>query len=487
MLIHSHLPLLLLPFVVRGPTAPRQAPGCVTQIEWAAEFASRNYAGYQDKVTPATRPAYQALLDSLREQATNIPNDAQCDPLLRRWVAFFRDRHLGFSRRSAAPVVGTPPTAAEPPNDVRARFANWERRAIDEAQVRSPLDQPTNRLDPIEGIWQSSDGAYRVAILRDSAAGREFAMTILRADSVYWMPGQLKAAFVRDGNGYTTRFFMRDHSEQAWSGRVERNVLRFSSGSMWIREWPARADDITPMERRMTLDGRFAAYDVAPGTVLVRIPTFNDPKGIDSLFNVEGERIRNADRLIIDVRGNGGGSDYNYRELTPLLYTGPVRLIGVDMLATEDNIASQFALGADTAYPEGQRRQILSAARAMEHHRGEWMRGDDGTRRGKALAKPRVVAILVDAGCASSCEQFLLEARQSAKVTLYGSNSGGVLDYGNVRGTQMPGSTLVLQRPITRTRRLPREPIDNIGIPPNVRIPEDIVLQVPWVLSQMKR
>jgi hypothetical protein len=46
-------------------------------------------------------------------------------------------------------------------------------------------------------------------------------------------------------------------------------------------------------------------------------------------------------------------------------------------------------------------------------------------------------------------------ARQSDKVTLFGTNSGGVLDYGNVRATQMPGATLVLHRPITRTRRLP--------------------------------
>ena len=114
------------------------------------------------------------------------------------------------------------------------------------------------------------------------------------------------------------------------------------------------------------------------------------------------------------------------------------------------------------------------------------MRGGDGTQRHRMLDRPRVVAILVDGGCASSCEQFLLMARQSRKVTIYGTNSGGVLDYGNVRSTQMPGSTLVLSRPIHRSRRLPNDPVDNIGIPPHVRIPDDVVLQVQWVLRTMK-
>jgi hypothetical protein len=325
-----------------------------------------------------------------------------------------------------------------------------------------------------------------VAIIRSSESGRDFVMTVLRADSVYWMPGQVKAAFTRTSDGaYGTRFYMRDHSEQTWTARVERNALRFSSGSIWMREWPARGDELTPLERR-TMEGRFAAYEVASATVLVRIPTFGDPRAIDSLFAAEGDRIRNADRLIIDVRGNGGGSDYNFRELTPLLYTDPIRLIGADILATDDNIASQHALAIDTTYPEGQRRQILSTARAMERSRGGWMRGNDGTQRLSAIDKPRVVAVLVDGGCASSCEQFLLMARQSRKVTIYGTNSGGVLDYGNVRSTQMPGSTLVLSRPIHRSRRLPNDPVDNIGIPPHVRIPDDVILQVQWVLRTMK-
>jgi C-terminal processing protease CtpA/Prc len=243
---------------------------------------------------------------------------------------------------------------------------------------------------------------------------------------------------------------------------------------------------MTPAERRSVAGGRLAAYEVAPGTVLVRVPSFNDPHGIDSVFAAEGDRIRNSDRLIIDVRGNGGGSDYNYREFVPLLYTNPMQMIGMDVLATEDNIASQVALATDTTFPAGQRAELRSLAERMRKHPG-WVQGSDGRHmEWRVLQKPRVVAVLVDQGCASSCEQFLLMARQSSKVTIYGDRSGGVLDYANVRSTTMPGGTLILARPITRSRRLPKEPIDNIGIAPDVRIPASVLLQVPWVLQHMK-
>jgi hypothetical protein len=83
---------------------------------------------------------------------------------------------------------------------------------------------------------------------------------------------------------------------------------------------------------------------------------------------------------------------------------------------------------------------------------------------------PSRVAILMDSECASTTEQFLLLARQSKKVTLFGQHSAGVLDYANVRLFTLPSGNCFLAIPTTRSRRLPKEPIDNIGIAPDVHI-----------------
>jgi C-terminal processing protease CtpA/Prc len=100
-------------------------------------------------------------------------------------------------------------------------------------------------------------------------------------------------------------------------------------------------------------------------------------------------------------------------------------------------------------------------------------------------ANPREVAIIQDRGCASSCEGFVLRARQSRKVTTYGTNTSGIHDYGNVRESKAPCGTLVLRHPTTRAGYMPEGAIDNVGIPPQVAIPATEVFPVDWVLRRM--
>lgn len=79
--------------------------------------------------------------------------------------------------------------------------------------------------------------------------------------------------------------------------------------------------------------------------------------------------------------------------------------------------------------------------------------------------------MLID-GAGSSGEQFILDARQSRKVTLMGQhNSAGVLDFSNVVSMPMPSGRLELSWPISRSLRLPEESVDLNGIAPHILIP----------------
>ena len=84
------------------------------------------------------------------------------------------------------------------------------------------------------------------------------------------------------------------------------------------------------------------------------------------------------------------------------------------------------------------------------------------------LRVAKQIAVLVDQRCASSCEQFLLYLRQGSAVTLIGSHSAGMLDYSNVAFFMLPSHDRVLALPTTRSKRLPKEPIDGIGVAPDV-------------------
>jgi hypothetical protein len=353
--------------------------------------------------------------------------------MLARWLAFFQDGHISFSRTAAAgPAAGDDDIA---PDEIRARYADRPQRELAEPQARARLDALGAARAPIEGIWEMSGGNYRGVVLRDDDAGTRFTMSILRADSVWWVPGQVKAIFTPAPDGrYTVRFFMRDHSEQAWTGRVAGSVLTLDRGSPWFREYPVLPGDVTREQYEATRNTRFAAREVEPGTVLLQLPTFGDTESMDRLMQAERERLRAAERLVIDLRGNGGGSDYNFRELIPLIYTDTIRIISIAALATEDNIRVNEELARDSTVPGPIRIQLANNAAQMRTALGGWYEFPDRTHVEAVVPDlPRRVDIVIDRGCASSCEQFLLAARQSRKVTIYGSRSAGVLDFGNVR------------------------------------------------------
>ena len=85
--------------------------------------------------------------------------------------------------------------------------------------------------------------------------------------------------------------------------------------------------------------------------------------------------------------------------------------------------------------------------------------------------RPSRIAILVDGRCASSCEEFLLIARQSFSVKLVGQPSFGSLDYSNLRPYDLPSGQRVLWYATSRSLRLPDYPVDLAGIPPDIYLP----------------
>jgi len=80
---------------------------------------------------------------------------------------------------------------------------------------------------------------------------------------------------------------------------------------------------------------------------------------------------------------------------------------------------------------------------------------------------PEKVAIIINKGNASTTEQFLLAARQSKKVKLYGMPTLGALDMSNLNTVISPNGKFILVYATSKSLRLPNFPIDEIGIKPD--------------------
>lgn len=151
-------------------------------------------------------------------------------------------------------------------------------------------------------------------------------------------------------------------------------------------------------------DPEFEARLLDGGVAYIRVPSWNDPSfekralaALDSFVTAPG--------LVVDVRGNGGGNTPS--AFISALMDRPWRWWAE---STPMRIAL-FAAGAEAGYGSSDFRRPHMAW-PSETSPGE------GRYRGP-------IAILVDEGCHSACEDFVQPFRDNDRATLVGSTTAG--------------------------------------------------------------
>jgi hypothetical protein len=252
-----------------------------------------------------------------------------------------------------------------------------------------------------------------------------------------------------------------------------------ADGHLFVRDLEQRGMRKRPASRRSEPE---VTFRLISGVAVLRIQTFEDADAVVDVVQQHRGELTSAERLIIDLRGNGGGSDAAFAHLVDFVYSGPYQTFGSDVLATEDNAAAWERLIPEL--PPSIRATwvplIENTVARMRAAPGRFVSLDDNrtVSQGRVLTRPAQVDLFYDRRCASSCEEFVLAARQSAKVTTFGTHSAGVIDYGNVRSTVLPTRRRSLFWPTSRSRRLPEQPIDGAGIPPEVRLDPERLSQL---------
>ena len=211
-------------------------------------------------------------------------------------------------------------------------------------------------------------------------------------------------------------------------------------------------------------------------TVLLRLSSFlwNEKKNIDSLLKAYRDQLKKLPNWIIDLRGNDGGTDYAFGGLIPYIYTSPIKIKPDEFLSSKENIKILTENLKDNELSQDGKDFITNLIKLMNQSPNKFVNpsGKDSfeIKLDTVYQYPTKVAILIDRNTASSAESFLLNAMQSAKVKVYGENSAGMLDYNNTQYFDIPCKDFNLVIPIGRSKRLPENPIDNIGLKPDIRI-----------------
>ncbi|MCX6242319.1 MAG: S41 family peptidase [Bacteroidetes bacterium] len=459
-----------------------QQSSCMTDFDFVVAKVKSDYPGYDVKIR-GEKVAELALFEqALRKKIVLYPDS--CGLYLDEYCRFFSDHHLKVRRNPG-------PDREWVQGDTSSYGKNI---AVDTNELFSG----TAGLKTIEGLWVSGWG--ELAVVKDQGSRNYLGISVSMA---HWKPGQVMFEFSPEGQSglnnnshpqaNDTAFNVIEHT--TWKGartsktraslHLNRHILEIHDQMFLVRKTSSARNDIALIRSYSPLypngGNIYFTYGIlSDSTFFIRANSFDGFKDqLEKTIRGHWNDIVSRPNLVIDIRGNGGGQDDEWQMLFSLIYTTPYFSKGVEWYACEDNIKAyedDIKNGTLRGGEEGLKWTNALLAEMKKNPGGyvvhPMMGKDEMVKEDTVYKYPRRVGIIINEGNGSSAEQFLLAAKTSNKVTLFGdTHTAGVLDYSNSIPIDLPSGKYYMRYPMTRSRRLPDNPIDNIGISPDVIIP----------------
>ncbi|AMP98874.1 hypothetical protein AY601_1968 [Pedobacter cryoconitis] len=451
--------LFLLPFFSNA-----QSCNCSDNFKSLIAKIKNNYVGYKDKVNASNQQRFDVFTDSLQEIAKSSEK-MKCFDICAEWLSFFKDQHIGLSF--------TPGKATK--EEVNDFFSTAEKTAWNEKTLDAYLLRNKGRLDGIEGYWNYAPDTYKIGIVKDSTPDSdEFVGFIVGTNVPAWKNQQVKLRIKKIKGNYQLIYFRGiDHGKKFPWLIVAKDSLELGYFGVWYKSkfFTNKYEPRTLVKK--SLSPSFKVLDKETDLLVIPSFAFKYKKEVDSILKKNKGLLQTSKHLIIDIRNNSGGLTSTFEQLLPYIYTNPIYTDGGVVWATPDNIKN----GYDTdisGFPEQTQKKFREETEKLKAHVGELypLYGADTIEFSHVLKNPQRVSVLMNRGSASAAEHFILRAEQSKKVTLFGQNSAGAIDYTEVVSGKISCSYFTVQYPAFRSDRIEKRPLNNIGITPGIVIPD---------------
>lgn len=441
---------------------------CSDEFKWLKTTFEQNDAGFNYAVSNKGEDLYAShntITANAVKQATDIE---QCHAVMRDWLSFFRSGHIGLSIHTS--------------NSAEQTYSS-EIHSFDLSAFKAHLKNKSE-VD-LEGIWRFS--SYTVALRKEGDVLKGY---ITESTNPDWKIGQVKLEIhSAEDSSMRAVFYMGDHSAYHIEHITELGKNAIMLGNNFIvmsRDMP-RQESQPEMKRYVRLlQAEHPSFErLSNNTVLLRIPSFNHgyKAQIDAVIKENQPLIHNTPNLIVDIRGNGGGSDASYASLLPILNTNPITTVGVTFLSTPLNNARMEGFKNHPHLNDDEKQWAKKGYDVLQQHIGEFVNLGDAISVETFDAVqpfPSNVAVLIDGNNGSTAEQFLLAAKQSKKVKLFGKTTAGVLDISNMYQTTSPSGHFTLHYGLSKSLRIPDMAIDGKGIQPDFYF-NDTVENHQWI------
>lgn len=196
-------------------------------------------------------------------------------------------------------------------------------------------------------------------------------------------------------------------------------------------------------------------------------------------FSASGAKLRGKEPIIVDIRGNPGGSDQwsvdfllGFAGAYPNPYAGCFDRRSAAAEALVRSSAAQMRAGDPGDY-EANLKYSLKRFAIPSAQGGRWGSGMEGETRG--TRRTGLVMAISDRGVASSGESLLGALRLLPATLQIGAPSTGCVNFGNVMSYALPKSGIVVRVPMSRM--LMRARIEEtVGYEPDIWAPADDAL-----------
>ncbi len=445
-----------------------QTCDCKSNFEWVKKTFEENDAGFHFVLDAKGKKAYDEHNQAFAQKVSNIADPLECTKMLYEWLTFFRPSHIGI-----IPIQNEQTAKTEAPAS-QAAPEKWETLKVNVPEFERYLNN--KKSTDYEGVWETSP--YKIGVKKVDNAYIGF---IIETTAEDWKPGQIK--FKIQGNKGV--FYLRDRTPENFAvvQPIGQSYLRL--GRFMLKRLIPQAETIPGVEahfKSLNADKPYADR-LNSTTYILRIPSFDgvEKKAIDSVILANKSDMLKTENLIIDVRNNGGGSDGSYKEIIPFLYTNPIRELGVEYYSTHFNNQRmmEFLKNPDKyGLTEEDKKWAKTSYDVLERHIGEFINLDSVkvnlNKLDTVYPFPKNVAIIINKGNGSTTEQFLLAAKQSKKVKLFGATTFGVLDISNMNFVNSPCNEFELGYCLSKSYRIPEMAIDGKGIQPDYYIDSEI-------------
>lgn len=434
------------------------------------------YPGFEEKTKD--KITYDGFKQQLIEQASKMES-GKCFDVLKKYTSFFRDSHIWINPATSINTKGT---------------GNTEMVDIDIERFRKGLKANHN---PLEGIWKNrfewtGGVVYEIGITKNSDGVR--VGFVISSTSPYWKQKETKFRLYPNGK---YEFYSFDKTLKTGTYEVFNNSIIYfkESRAAFIMESPKSVLTAEEVKRKIGEFYGFGVKKLSDKTTLITLPSFDYPfvEIIEDLV-VSNQSLMQHENLIIDIRGNSGGTDNAYEILFPYIMTNSIRNMGVEYLATQTlvkGLEDYIKIVSNNKDKQGEIDTVNQWIGLYEKNMGKFVNLKDSIfsikRVTPAKESPNHVIILTDKRVGSSAESFVMKVKQSKKVKIIGTVTSGGLDYAAARMFDFGCPEYLLQLPTYRSLRLPDYPIDNIGIQPDIYLDKSVKDWIKFSLDYLEQ